>query len=214
MSSLVFTGLPTTYERPIVRNRMAFIVGDSIFAFSLNPTKLQVSRKKLEKYILTKFGYERQYWQNDLYAMAYSGTTLPFRPESTSRRDDGRPFDITQTPAWLKFDEMDRFYRETADEREVKLSYWGMKEQLVGSLNDFSFGHDANDPFRIMYSFKFTGIPISRIGISGTPPFVGPPFEAPPFVGPPLPSSSPVALRTAIPSTPTFSDGPVNPVRR
>lgn len=242
-NSLVFTGMPSTYERPLIRNRMAFIIGPSIFAFNLNPTKLQVSRKKLEKYILTKFGFERQYWQNDLYTFSYSGTTLPFRPEGDSRRDDGRPFDISQTPAWLKFEEFDKFYRDVVDEREVKLSYWGMKEQLVGSLNDFSFGHDANDPFRILYSFKFTGIPLKRIGISAD--FVGPEFVQtatlapaalpqplfstasvppgtifPPTLPPPVisspkntifPPALPTALRTSIPSTPTFNDGIVNP---
>jgi hypothetical protein len=120
------------------------------FSFRIaNPNKLEVSMIKIETYQLTKAGYDRQFWQNDLFKLAYSGSTGAFMPRYADHPwieyEGGRPlYDIRDSKAWQVFSEFFEFY------------------QMVGSLNSFKFSMDAdNNPNRIQYSFEYTGFPRS-----------------------------------------------------
>lgn len=136
------------------------------FTFAVNPANLKVTRKKLGQYILTKFGYERQNWGNDLVGFEYSGATGVFRPESGNYPTAG--FDITQTAAWLKFKEFEKFFFESANESElVRMQFWGYGGAVFqGVIDDFSYTYDPmKEPFVIRYSFKYTTLPIKPVDI-------------------------------------------------
>jgi hypothetical protein len=136
------------------------------FKFSLNPNKLSVTAKKLENYILTKFGYERQYWTNGLFVFSYDGRTNVFKPATNlSGAQPTESFSIKDTAAYRKFMEFNNFYAEVG-ERNLEMTYWGYDVTFIGSLDDFSFTYDAERPFHIDYRFKFTAIPTKPIPIS------------------------------------------------
>lgn len=133
--------------------------GDVIgFDFFINPSQLKRSRRKLGEFIITKFGYERQNWGNDLFLFDYSGMTGVFRPPD----DDEDPiFDMRDTIAWKAFTDFESFYEETGNRQNlVRMSYWGFDGEFVGEIEDFTYTHDVyKDPYAIRYQFKFTGIP-------------------------------------------------------
>lgn len=135
------------------------------FNFRINPSKLQRSRKKVERFILTKFGYERQYWGNDLHTFNYNGTTGVFKPNITAeeyavRFGDTAGFDIRSTEAWKNFQRFEQFF-ERNGHRNIYMMYWAYSHEYEGSLDDFRFEHDADrSPYSINYSFKFTGLPL------------------------------------------------------
>jgi hypothetical protein len=134
------------------------------FKFLLNPHRLSVQAAKLENYVQTKYGFERQFWGNGLFVFSYEGRTNVFKPPS----DPGEAiaaierFDITKTSAYQKFLEFQKFYGETG-ERNIEMFYWGYENTFSGSLNDFSFTYDAERPFHIDYHFKFTGLPEGQV---------------------------------------------------
>lgn len=143
------------------------------FTFVVNPAMLKVSRKKLGQWTLTKFGYERQNWGNDLIMFEYSGCTGVFRPESGNYPTAG--FDITQTAAWIKFKEFEKFYFEQSNDSElVRMQFWGYGGAVFqGTLDEFSFTYDPmKEPFVIRYQFKYTCVPVKPVdiqtGIVGT----------------------------------------------
>lgn len=132
------------------------------FTFIINPAQLKRSRKKVGQYILTKFGYERQNWGNDLTIFEYSGATGVFRPGDGFPPIDTPSFDIRATSAYLKFREFEEFYENTGnDQNMVRMQYWGYATaSFIGSIDDFQFTYDVmKEPFVIRYSFKYTAIP-------------------------------------------------------
>lgn len=133
------------------------------FRFRINPDRLSIRHDKNEKYVLTKAGYERQYWGNGLTVFQYSGNSGVFRPETTvqdflSRFPNGS-FDIRLTTAWLRFREFEDFYRKTGS-TNIFMYYDAYEHEWEGSLGQFNFERTANMPFHITYSFTFTGLPI------------------------------------------------------
>jgi len=149
--------------------------GDENFIFRLNPTTLKVTRPKLENWTLTKGGFERQFWRNDLVRFAYTGTSGAFRPDEIAFINEqgllatdvrlnsitsisSAEYDIRETFAWKKFEQFETFYRDH-DEDFIQMNYWGQPRTWVGSLNGFEFDEDANNPRQIKYIFTFTGIP-------------------------------------------------------
>lgn len=139
------------------------LVRSGPFKFRINPDQLSVTKKKLEKYILTKIGYERQSWGNDLFQFQYSGSSGVFRPEETNAAD-AVPFDITTTRAWLKLKEFERFF-ERQGPGVVRMRLWAEPFEYVGSMPDFNFRQDAHNPFQIRYNFTFTGIPRDAVPV-------------------------------------------------
>lgn len=138
------------------------LVRSGPFKFRINPDQLNVVKKKLEKYILTKIGYERQSWGNDLFQFQYSGTTGVFRPDETTTATV--PFDITATKAWQKLKEFERFF-ERQGEGRVRMRLWAEPFEYVGSVPEFNFRMDANNPFHIRYNFTFVGVPREAVPV-------------------------------------------------
>lgn len=151
------------------------------YRFRLNPDKLSVTKGKIQKWILTKAGFERQFWGNDLYSYSYSGTSGAFRPDEilssygpgaptangvasnpkfdASQNLDPSQYNITNTYAWKKFTEFERFYTRS-DERPVFMSFWGESTALIGAFDHFEKHLQAEPHPRIIhYSFKFTALP-------------------------------------------------------
>lgn len=137
------------------------------YQFSINPSKLDVTMGKVEQYVSTKAGYERQGWQNDLIKVSYAGMTGAFLPNDVDvingvvyRENGPRPkFDIRKSRAWKKFQSFQAFYLALG-RNLVRMDCFVFDILLVGSLNAFKFGLDAetNASF-IRYSFEFTGLP-------------------------------------------------------
>jgi len=155
------------FTRPVIHqeNLISFIEIDPVtgedarqFQFRINPDNLRVTKRKLEKYVLTKLGYERQTWGNDLFTYSYEGSSGVFRRDEVvipSFR-----FDITTTAAWQKFKEFERFF-EDQGEGSLRMRTWTEEFfEYIGSMPDFSFSVEANNPFRIRYNFTFIGIPL------------------------------------------------------
>lgn len=154
-------GRPTIHTENLISftefDPVTGLVRSGPFKFRINPDQLTVTKKKLEKYILTKIGYERQAWGNDLFMFQYSGSTGVFRPEETGQAAVV-PFDLTETKAWQKLKEFERFFERQGQGR-VRMRLWAEPFEYVGSLPAFSFRQDAHNPFHIRYDFTFTGVP-------------------------------------------------------
>jgi len=137
---------------------------DIRFVFQIQPSQLKRTRKKLGQYILTKFGYERQNWGNDLFTFEYSGSSGVFRPEDGWKLTGVVDFDVRDTHRWQVFREFEIFYEDSGnDQNMVRMSYWGYEAEFIGSLDDFSFTHDVNkEPYAINYNFKYTALPLRR----------------------------------------------------
>lgn len=147
-------------EQSLIR-RVEEDKADTVFTFRINPARLKISRPKIEKYHLTKNGFERQFWHNDLIRFDYEGSSGVFRPHTLVNSR----FDITTTFAWQKFRQFERFYNN-CDDRVVQMTYWGYPHPYEGSLNDFSFSYDPEkNPNMITYSFKYTALPLWYVNI-------------------------------------------------
>jgi len=166
-----------TFRRVAVVPSEPIIKGLETYTFRLNPSQLQVTRAKLESWKLTKGGFERQFWQNDMVRFAYTGVSGAFRADEKAVINEqgllgvdtfgGRvivtatnpgEYDIRETLAYRKFQQFEQFYRDHAEDF-IRMNYWGQPYSWKGSLNDFTYNVDANNPRLIRYSFTFTGIP-------------------------------------------------------
>lgn len=135
---------------------------NSRYRFRINPERLSIRHEKTEKYVLTKAGYERQYWGNGLSTFQYSGSSGVFRPDITAMQYAAQyptGFDIRQTNAWLRFKEFESFYRNNG-QQNIFMYYQEYGHEWEGSLSGFSFDRAAGKPFYIDYQFTFTGLPI------------------------------------------------------
>lgn len=131
------------------------------YRFRINPDRLNIKHEKIERYVLTKFGYERQYWGNGLSTFSYSGTSGVFRPNVTAAQFSlafPNGFDIRQTEAYLRFKEFESFYRNTGSQN-IFMYYPEYSHEWEGSLSAFSFERSATKPFHLDYQFTFTGLP-------------------------------------------------------
>jgi len=129
----------------------------------LNPSKLTVVRKKLEQWVLTKAGFERIDWGQNVIEFAYTGSSGAFRLDEpipgAVAPQDVQDLDIRNTQAWAKFAEFEKFFRNT-EEEFLEMTYWGQPYNHQGSIGDFQYDLDADTrPWSIAYRFKFTAKP-------------------------------------------------------
>jgi len=132
------------------------------YRFRINPERLSIRHDVIEKYVLSKAGYERQDWGNGLSTFQYVGTTGVFKPDvSASVYAELFPngIDIRQTNAYRRFKEFEQFYR-TNRQQNVFMYYQEYDHEWEGSLSGFSFDKSAGKPFHLDYQFTFTGMPI------------------------------------------------------
>ncbi len=130
------------------------------YSFRINPSKLQTNHEKLDRFPLTKAGYEIQSWGNGLSTFRYQGTSGVLRPDADAGflSSLGPSFDIRQTFAWQRFKEFETFY--LTHKGTAVFMYWiDYPHDWEGRLGEFSFERDAEKPFIINYSFKFTALP-------------------------------------------------------
>lgn len=140
----------------------------SPFTFWINPSQLSVQKPRIEVYRLTKAGFERYFFANDIWTLSYSGSTGVFIPTEPGRDPTEKAsFDIRKTKAWEKFEEFDRFYHSREEEDLILHAEETSVGRLIleGSLNPFSFRQDSGDPFHIKYEFTFKGFP--QIALQG-----------------------------------------------
>jgi len=141
-------------------------LGPAVFSLRLNPSKMDVSLRKVRKLVLTHAGYDVQYWRNEPWTFSYTGSSGVFRPDEqtfivpeqadpnkAATLSGNEPFDIRLSKAWQKFEDFQRFYFET-QERNLSILFRG--ETMIGYLDDFRFSEDANSPFHIEYSIAAT----------------------------------------------------------
>lgn len=136
--------------------------GPLSYTFRLNPEKLTVARKKLEKWSFTKAGFERVDWGQDMIQLNYTGKFGVFRIDEPA---PGQPqatsvelFDIRTSLAWAKFAEFEKYFRNT-EEEQLEMTWWQQPMNQVGSIGEFIYDVDAHDPFIIAYHFRFSAVP-------------------------------------------------------
>jgi hypothetical protein len=146
--------ISTNYP-PSLTNRN--INPDRLFRFRINPQSLRVRKARVQAYELTKAGYERYDFGNEMWVLSYRGTSGRLIPEDLMV---GETFDLTDTDAWKKMEEFDRFFTERGEET-LQLTATTLLGFLYlrGSMKEFDFEQDANDPFQIRYNFTFWAFP-------------------------------------------------------
>jgi hypothetical protein len=137
--------------------------GPTTYVFRLNPDKLSVTRKKMEKWSFTKAGFERTDWDQAVIEFNYSGMFGVFRPDEPAPGfvppTSVETFDIRTTQAWIKFAEFEQYFRKLAPEEEIEMTWWQQPYNHKGSIGEFTYDLDVERPKVIPYRFKFTAIP-------------------------------------------------------
>lgn len=164
--NLTATNWPTP-QRLMQFNRVSLVPGVVLkgpiqYIFRLNPMKLHKTRQKLEHWSFTTAGFERMDWGQGMLVYSYSGSSGVFRLDepasATVPPDDIRDLDIRNTYAWSKFVEFEKYFILIKEE-SIRMTWWGDPYDQFGSIGEFSFDVDADHPWMIAYSFKFSAIP-------------------------------------------------------
>ena len=150
------------------------------FIFPINPTKITYSGPKIIQPILTNSGYIFQNWGNRFTEWTFNGTTgrlLPDHIKDYSGYEELQGnwgYDVRKTRAWRAFKIFQACYEFYNGSNEANIeeksplrvidrsslitfSFW--EGTYKGILDQFSYTLDAYNPFQILYSFKFLGIP-------------------------------------------------------
>jgi hypothetical protein len=147
-------------------------VAESVFRFRINPNQLNVTRDKVQSLVLTKKGYDNQYWRNKMVSLSYKGRSGYFRPpsvslremgvnEGTLRRMESNPIvknimnDTRLSYAWLKFQRFQEFY--DTRESDMVLIFDGIF--YTGFFETFNWSQSTDSPYVIQYDFKFLAYP-------------------------------------------------------
>lgn len=139
-------------------------VASPTFTFRINPTRLKRSQPKVQGWPLTKAGYERKYWNEDLITFSYEGSTGVFQP-TVAQVTSGEVFDIRTSKAYRTFTEFKRFYR-TSGKSNILMTIWDEPYPFEGMLDKFDYTLDSErTPKHIIYSFVFTGFPFDYVDI-------------------------------------------------
>jgi len=152
------------------------------FLFRINPVRAEFSQSKMRTLELVKSGYQNIYWYNKSLMINLSGTTGAFGPIPAGGiffdlqalnqlslfgdplvgfRKSGGSFDITRSEAWASFQKLRQVF--LAQTSELYALFTDDSYTYFGSVQDFQFGQDANDPFQIKYSFMMESFAWSRI---------------------------------------------------
>lgn len=153
------------------------------FVFPINPTKQTVQKDKVRQWILSNGGYIKQTWGNDIIKMTFMGKTSSLVPELEAV--PGIPLElqpvtpgIYDTTAYKNFKLLEFYYDyfdggnednrllRTASPSRVTLQLGSWGGSYDGMISNFSFTLDADNPYRIEYSFNFEAVP--RLHIPNT----------------------------------------------
>lgn len=153
------------------------------FVFPLNPTKQTVTKDKIHQWILSNGGFIKQTWGNEIIKMTFMGKTSSLQPELEAV--PGIPLalqplapGVYDTAAYKNFKLLE-FYQDyfdggnednrllrTATPSRVTLTLGSWGGSFDGMMSNLSYTLDADNPFRIEYSFNFEAVP--RLHIPNT----------------------------------------------
>lgn len=136
------------------------------YMFRLNPSKLDKSFAKVRTNVQTGAGLVMDTFANNGITYVYSGTQGMMRPALSVLR-------MPQlTPAWHYLQLFEEFFLKHKSDLIFVLD----EEAAVGRFDSFSYGLDADNPWRINYRFQVTMYPDTKFSLfSG---YIGSAFAA------------------------------------
>lgn len=154
----------------------------NFFRFRINPSKVGVTKAKINALSLCKGGHLRSFFGNDLTKYRFSGSTGYFRPpnaaeralqigaaltsggerarEEVAKRILSGNINITESPVWKKFRAFELFVDRVNGELVM---YYDLRV-VTGMLTDLSYDEDADNPLKINYNFNFEAYTDTREG--------------------------------------------------
>lgn len=123
------------------------------YTFRVNPSKLDKSFSKIRDNRLTGGGFAQTTYGNNLVPYAYQGSTGSMLP-AVSRMPQ-------LSPAWHYLALFEKFFLE----QDRDLIFVLDDEAIVGRLDSFSYGLDADNPWKINYRFQGTMYPDSKFSL-------------------------------------------------
>jgi len=142
--------------------------------FRINPTKIDVDKKKLFKKIRTRAGFVFQHWGPDIGIINFSGTTGSLIPNTAFNIQtkkilgvqvpvfvsivDEKPTELN-SPALKAFRELESWYDNDQSEDWVKKGYLTALEYrgrtYVVHFANFKFNETGEQPYQFYYSVSF-----------------------------------------------------------
>jgi len=131
------------------------------FAFKVNPAKVQISKSKLNSTVLTGAGWKTNYWGrgNAMVDFAYSGAFVNLVPLPIFAKLGIRDPRLSRN--WINLALFQRFYEGANSDLIMVYD----EEAWLGVLNDFKYTIDADNPWAIQYSFRFSAYPDSNVNL-------------------------------------------------
>ena len=145
-----------------------------IFTFKVNPTHINLNKRKLITKLRTKGGFVFQYWGPDITEISVEGTTGNILPRGVKFRKTNIPLlgeiplprDISQeaptienSPLYDIFRKFENLYNadqgKEASEYGKILAMEYRNKIYVGHLSEFSFEERGDRPFQFYYRFTF-----------------------------------------------------------
>ena len=133
------------------------------YRFIINPSVLHVGIKKTSKKVLTKGGWEVLYFDetpNEMISMRFGGKSGSLMPPSSMV--NAGISDPKFSLNFQRFSQLKNLSLSAAN--DLRLIYDGT--MYTGSLENFDFDVDADNPFLIDYSFTFEAYPDSMKNIT------------------------------------------------
>jgi hypothetical protein len=147
----------------------------AIHRFRLNPRRISFSEEKIVQVVLTKGGWDKQFWRlgsdndnasgNKLIQIVFEGQTGSLVPPDFFLRQGIS--DIRLSPAWRSFVLLQDFFRSRNG--DLRMIFEG--DVYEGHSGTFSFTLEADNPFLVNYRLNFFAYPerIYRIANKGIP---------------------------------------------
>lgn len=159
LDSTIIPSVVTQVVNSLIGNNVGTI-DDYVFRFRINPTSVDINRRKLQT--VTEYGwgaYDLENFGDSFTTLSFSGTTgflIPPEPlPSMGIRD------IRLSKPYLNLFQLERFYKQTT--QRLLLTLYG--RAYMGYLEDLTFKIDGNFPTKIDYRFTFKAHPYWIIDI-------------------------------------------------
>lgn len=156
-------------------NASSQVTDRAIHRFRLNPRRISFSEEKLVQTVLTKGGWDKQFWRlgsdnenasgNKLMQITFEGQTGSLVPSEFFLRQGIT--DIRLSPAWRSFLLLQDFFR--SHNGDLRMIFEG--DVYEGHSGTFAFTLEADNPYLVSYRLTFMAYPerIYRIANKGVP---------------------------------------------
>jgi hypothetical protein len=134
------------------------------FRFQVNPQNVVRTRTKLLTKNLTSVGWNFQYWGDEVPSLDVRGQTLSILPASGTIISEADPYSkhpLLESQAYKNLKELENWYKESNSLRNstipqylVGFNYRGVT--YVGIFENFSITDNADKPYVIEYSFRYS----------------------------------------------------------